>query len=443
MLLHGAPGVGKTATAEAVAMENRKPLFTITCGDLGLTPSEVETSLNEIFRLAGKWGCVLLLDEADVYLSQRSRLDLQRNALVSVFLRVLEYYSGLLFLTTNRVGTIDEAFKSRIHMALYYPPLDKEQTKEIFKVNIRRLRQIEEQKSFLTDQPQLIIHDGDIVHFAEQHFDQNVAAGDCWNGRQIRNSFQIASSLAYYHHELKVKQAQINGQDPPAPPELDSSLFAKVQKATHDFNIYMKETRGWNDADLAHKQSERADYVRVMRFAPADTQQHSPSGMGTQVTGTSGLGPSMYVSSPSPAPGMVLSGQQMSMQNATVHNMWPGQQSLHATGTQNVQANHLGGAQSLNVGVSASTNAGQQIYQPVPQAGPAYRQQHNGLSPGYHIPTTPQQSSIVLGSPPGTVIRSSPSPVGGQPVGHEQTSHLYQASGSYAGLRSGAGHTME
>lgn len=120
VLLHGVPGVGKTATAEAVAMENRKPLFVITCGDLGLTPNEVEESLKNVFRLAHLWDCVLLLDEADVFLSQRSKSDMKRNALVSVFLRVLEYYNGLLFLTTNRVGAVDEAFKSRIHLSLYY-----------------------------------------------------------------------------------------------------------------------------------------------------------------------------------------------------------------------------------------------------------------------------------------------------------------------------------
>lgn len=52
VLLHGVPGVGKTATAEAVAMENQKPLFVITCGDLGLSPSKVERSLTNVFRLA-------------------------------------------------------------------------------------------------------------------------------------------------------------------------------------------------------------------------------------------------------------------------------------------------------------------------------------------------------------------------------------------------------
>ena len=83
ILLHGVPGVGKTATAEAVAQANRKPLFVITCGDLGFTPKEVEDSLKDIFRLAHMWDCVLLLDEADIFLSRRELGDLKRNALVS------------------------------------------------------------------------------------------------------------------------------------------------------------------------------------------------------------------------------------------------------------------------------------------------------------------------------------------------------------------------
>ena len=83
ILLHGVPGVGKTATAEAVAQANKKPLFSITCGDLGFSPKEVENALKDIFRLAHHWDCVLLLDEADIFLSRRELGDLKRNALVS------------------------------------------------------------------------------------------------------------------------------------------------------------------------------------------------------------------------------------------------------------------------------------------------------------------------------------------------------------------------
>lgn len=82
-LLHGAPGVGKTATAEAVAHKYGKPLFSISCGDLGYQPDRVENALTEIFRLAQVWDCILLLDEADVFLTQRAPNDLKRNAMVS------------------------------------------------------------------------------------------------------------------------------------------------------------------------------------------------------------------------------------------------------------------------------------------------------------------------------------------------------------------------
>ena len=66
---------------------------------------------------------MVLLDEADVFLEERTKLDLERNALVSVFLRVLEYYEGILILTSNRIGTFDEAFKSRVQLAIHYPLL--------------------------------------------------------------------------------------------------------------------------------------------------------------------------------------------------------------------------------------------------------------------------------------------------------------------------------
>jgi len=96
VLLHGVPGVGKTATAECVAASYGKPLMPITCGDIGLKPKEVEATLQTAFQLAQAWDCVMLLDEADIFLAQRTNQDVERNALVSVFLRILEYYEGIL-----------------------------------------------------------------------------------------------------------------------------------------------------------------------------------------------------------------------------------------------------------------------------------------------------------------------------------------------------------
>lgn len=68
-----------------------KPLYPITCGDLGSIAEDVETNLKKHFTLASRWDCVMLLDEADVFLAKRKLEDLQRNSIVSVFLRMLEY----------------------------------------------------------------------------------------------------------------------------------------------------------------------------------------------------------------------------------------------------------------------------------------------------------------------------------------------------------------
>ncbi|KAK4177798.1 hypothetical protein QBC36DRAFT_125137 [Triangularia setosa] len=122
----------------------------MTCGDIGSGSQEVERNMEHHFNLAHKWGCVLLLDEADdVFLARRdvflARRDvsvsriLRRpcattaqqkaihcNGLVSIFLHILEYCSDILFLTTNWVGTVDDAFRSRLQLTLYYPSLRKD-----------------------------------------------------------------------------------------------------------------------------------------------------------------------------------------------------------------------------------------------------------------------------------------------------------------------------
>ncbi|KAL8692933.1 MAG: hypothetical protein Q9218_002135 [Villophora microphyllina] len=123
MLLSGPPGVGKTLTAESVAENIHAPLYMMSAGDLGLTSSEVESSLQNVLEMCTKWNAVLLIDEADVFLEARSAHDLERNKLVSIFLRMLEYYEGILFLTTNRVDNIDAAFQSRIHISMEYNEL--------------------------------------------------------------------------------------------------------------------------------------------------------------------------------------------------------------------------------------------------------------------------------------------------------------------------------
>lgn len=89
ILFVGAPGTGKTLTAEAVADNTRKPLYILSAGELGNEAEQVERRLNEVLRLAEKWDAVLLFDECDVFLQQRSMDNLRHNEIVAVFLRCL------------------------------------------------------------------------------------------------------------------------------------------------------------------------------------------------------------------------------------------------------------------------------------------------------------------------------------------------------------------
>ncbi len=124
VLCAGPPGVGKTLTAEVYSEIIQRPLYRVHSGQLGLNVSTMETALKEILTRAQRWGAVMLIDEADVYIKRRDD-NIAMNAVVGVFLRVLEYFNGLLFLTTNRVDDIDEAIVSRcIALIKYYPPDD-------------------------------------------------------------------------------------------------------------------------------------------------------------------------------------------------------------------------------------------------------------------------------------------------------------------------------
>lgn len=201
ILLHGGPGTGKTFTAESVAEIAQKPLFCVTCGDIGTKPEEVEKYLESVLYLGKTWGCVVLIDEAEVFLEQRSLDNLERNALVSVFLRVLEYYEGILVLTTNRVGTFDEAFKSRILLSLHYEKLTKGQRRKIWRGFVNHLKDTNGSSNEKQIRGE---HDGSSsanlpdIDYQEILDSLDELANHELNGRQIRNIITTARQLAKF-----------------------------------------------------------------------------------------------------------------------------------------------------------------------------------------------------------------------------------------------------
>lgn len=131
-LLYGFPGTGKTLTAEATCEFLNKPMYAINIGDLGTEPDNMETILNNILDLSKRWGAIILIDEVDIFLEEREPNMIVRNAMVSIFLKVLEYHDGIIFLTTNRLSSLDSAVKSRINLMISYQELDNKRRKQIW-----------------------------------------------------------------------------------------------------------------------------------------------------------------------------------------------------------------------------------------------------------------------------------------------------------------------
>jgi len=196
--LFGNPGVGKSLTAEATSEHVRKPLYVVGAGDLGTNSATLDMNLTRIFTISSRWGAVVLIDEADVFLEERSFQNLERNAMVAVFLRQLEYFRGILFLTTNRVRTFDEAFQSRIHVALRYHDLTSDAKRQIWLAFLKKARGgspffvAPANADAKEDLPNCGLSREELHELGEKKV----------NGRQIKNVVRTATALANSHKEL-------------------------------------------------------------------------------------------------------------------------------------------------------------------------------------------------------------------------------------------------
>lgn len=183
VMLHGPPGVGKTYTVESIALRMGRPLITLSIAEIGIKEDQVQAQLSKWLALAEGWQAILLIDECDIFLERREAFDIARNGVVAAFLRNIEYFSGLLFLTTNRVGHIDEAFMSRVHAIIHFQPLNEASRKVLWKSLLDKVHR---------DRPGKIAIHNEAIKYLES---QEMLQMD-WNGREIRNAMQTAIALA-------------------------------------------------------------------------------------------------------------------------------------------------------------------------------------------------------------------------------------------------------
>lgn len=199
-LLYGSPGLGKSLTVEAISEHMKKPLYSINCGDLGVNPDSLEDIMNLILVYSKRWNALILIDEVDIFIEERVSTDIVRNAMVGIFLKLLEYHDGIIFLTTNRLASLDSAIKSRINLMLSYKDLDIDKRTQIWKA--------------LCSKWNIELKDATIQSLSSYQL----------NGREIRNYIKLVLSV----HETENKKIT------------DSSFVKELKKCfqiTDEFNL--------------------------------------------------------------------------------------------------------------------------------------------------------------------------------------------------------------
>ena len=169
--------------------------------------TDVEKILKQIFHRSERWNAILLLEEIDIYLLPRKRAEIARNGIVGIFLRHLEHFPGIVFMTTNRLAEVDRAILARVDLPLYYPTLNEHDTAEIFKLHMEKLKLHFQTPQYVKEQSvsftalrktTLYIDENVIYKWCRQEFitSTHKKYRSWWEGRLILSAFYSALALA-------------------------------------------------------------------------------------------------------------------------------------------------------------------------------------------------------------------------------------------------------
>ncbi|TFL03934.1 hypothetical protein BDV98DRAFT_602431 [Pterulicium gracile] len=117
---------------------------------------------------------------------------IHRNALVSIFLRQVEYYDGIIILTTNMPEHIDAAFESRVHFSIGCPGLSKDSRQKIWRRFLARSR-IELEENAISELASHNIEGRQIKNVSSSALTIAADAGTILGVEQIEHVLQVLS----------------------------------------------------------------------------------------------------------------------------------------------------------------------------------------------------------------------------------------------------------
>lgn len=232
-----------------------RPLLSLTIADIGAAEITAEANLAKYLGLATKWGAIVLIDEAETFLTKRKAGDFSRNSIVTAFLRALEYYRGMIFLTTNEPGRIDDAVSSRIHLAIEYRSLDKHKRQQIWLKHINQMQQQQDAPSWPKEVPRVTVDEITQNFITSETGVKNIESLKM-SGRDIRNAFQTAVKLARFDAEAK---ARVANRPPPKTIKLESRHFEKAMKTKFDLKKAINGIHGRTEDERAFDDGTRRE----------------------------------------------------------------------------------------------------------------------------------------------------------------------------------------
>lgn len=187
LCLYGLPGTGKTQFAEYIAISVDKPIIIKNAGEiLGKYVGETEKNILKMFLDAEESDSILLLDEGDSFLRDRSfAKNTWEISMVNQLLQSMERFNGTFICATNLFENLDIAALRRFTFKVEFMAMEPDQKWKMFETEVgeqlnklskEEIKQLREELDFL---PNITPGDFTVVKRQEQILDQ-ILSPESW-----------------------------------------------------------------------------------------------------------------------------------------------------------------------------------------------------------------------------------------------------------------------